>query len=161
MVLRERTLLALLATAVLATIVHFGDNAFSLDEYPGPDWITPVGIVVAWLAITTIGVVGYIWYRRGWQTVAAVTIYVYGLLVMAGCLHYVYAAPAELTLKANVLIVFEVVTGAALMIYTTWMVMKPLPKLPKKPKPQADGASGPPETTGLRGSVESVHEEAD
>jgi len=160
-VLRERTLLALLATAVLATIVHFGDNAFSIDEYPGPDWITPVGIAIAWLAITTIGVVGYIWCRRGWQTVASVTIYVYALLVMGGCLHYVYAAPAEFTLKANALIVFEVVTGAALAVYATWMIMKPLPKPPKRRKIGGQAAEGRPPITVLRGSVESVHQEAD
>ena len=42
---------ALLALTLVTSAFHFADNAFHLDLYPGPGWLTRKVILSAWLLI--------------------------------------------------------------------------------------------------------------
>jgi hypothetical protein len=47
----------LIVAGMLASLLHFADNTFAIDQYPEPGWITPLGVIVPWCIVTAIGVV--------------------------------------------------------------------------------------------------------
>jgi hypothetical protein len=86
-VARRRTTGFLLGATLLTSAVHFVDNAFRLDLYPGPVWLTRNDVLLAWLALPALAWLVYC----GATRVGLVT---YGLLGFAGLAHYLGASPS-------------------------------------------------------------------
>ena len=55
----QQILLAILLLNLISTWLHYIDNALFLNQYPGPDWFTPVGVLGAVIVMTPIGLLGY------------------------------------------------------------------------------------------------------
>jgi hypothetical protein len=109
-----------LALAIVVTGAHFIDNARAIRIYPEPGWITRPDIAVSWIAMTAIGVAGYVLYRRGRAGWGAAMLYAYALLAGAGVLHYRYAPASHFTPWMHALIAGEALAALALISITTW-----------------------------------------
>jgi hypothetical protein len=100
-----------------ASLVHFVHNAMYLDAYPNmPEWLTPSGVMAAWLVIAITGVVGYWLFSRGATKVGLVVMVLYAALGFAGLDHYAVAPVAAHSLAMSATIVAEVVAGSVLLV---------------------------------------------
>jgi hypothetical protein len=55
----QQILLAILALNLVSTWLHYMDNALFLNQYPGPEWFTPLGVLATVIVMTPIGLFGY------------------------------------------------------------------------------------------------------
>jgi hypothetical protein len=116
-----------MAIYTIASLIHFSHNAEYIAFYPNmPQWITRETVYQVWLAIASLGVAGLFLAKRGWSLLAAIVISVYGALGLDGLGHYTLALCSEHTLAANLTIWFEVVSGFALMLYSTVLAFRML-----------------------------------
>jgi hypothetical protein len=42
----QQILLAIIVINLISTWLHYTDNAIFLEQYPGPDWFTPIGVML-------------------------------------------------------------------------------------------------------------------
>ncbi len=108
---RGTTAILLWAT-LLTSAVHFLDNAFRLDLYPGPVWLTRHGVLLAWLVLP---VLAWVAYRSGTR----VALLAYGALGFAGFAHYHYLALHHhaMPLRCAATIFAEAIASAVLIAY--------------------------------------------
>jgi hypothetical protein len=108
-------LYALLACAA-ATLLHHAHNAAYLDQYPHmPAWLSPLGVVAAWLAASAVGATGYWLLVRGWRLAGLGLLFAYGCYCLDGLVHYALAPAAAHTLAMNVTIWLEAAAASALL----------------------------------------------
>lgn len=100
----------LLGATLLTSAVHFVDNAFRLDLYPGPVWLTREGVLLAWLALPVLA-----WAAHRRRT--RVALVAYGLLGFAGFAHYLAPHPHAMLLRCAVTIFGEAIASAVLISY--------------------------------------------
>jgi hypothetical protein len=106
---------ALFALYTLASLAHFSHNAEYIAFYPGlPAWMTRESVYLAWLAVASVGLLAVAANWRGWQRIAAVLLFIYGMLGVDGLLHYTLALCSEHTLVTNITIWAEVLLGVVL-----------------------------------------------
>jgi len=114
---------ALVATYFLASLAHFAHNAEFIAFYPGmPAWITRETVYLAWLGVTSIGVVAFALLGFGATTAAYLSLGVYGALGLDGLAHYTLALCSEHTVLANVTIWAEAIAGFLLLV-VSWSVV--------------------------------------
>jgi amino acid transporter len=88
-----------------------------LADYPNlPGWLTRVGIYVAWIAVASLGVIGYVLQRRGRELDGLVLLGAYATLGLDGLLHYTRAPFSAHTTAMNFTILFEVVAATLTLI---------------------------------------------
>jgi hypothetical protein len=109
-------LLFLAAAYFLASLGHFTHNAEFLCEYPNlPEWLTRAKVYLAWIAITSVGLVGFLFVRSGYVRFGLRLIAIYAALGFDGLGHYAVAPFAWHSFGANFTIVSEVVAAGALL----------------------------------------------
>jgi hypothetical protein len=109
--------LALLAAYFLASLAHFSHNAQYIAFYPGlPGWLTPEKVYLAWLAVSSIGVLGFVVRWFGWQSTSLLLLGLYGAFGLDGLAHYTLALCSEHTLVANVTIWSEAAIGLTVLL---------------------------------------------
>ena len=107
-----RTLKMLIVLGIVASALHFADNALELDRYTGPRWITPAGVVVSWLAVTALAFAALLQRRPG--IVFRLCTALYAVLLLSGLLHYAFGPPMDMPLRSNLTVLVEACTGALL-----------------------------------------------
>lgn len=113
----ESWLVGLLALYAAASFIHFAHNAEYLHDYPNlPDWITRLGVYLAWFVQAAIGVVGILLYRHRRHPAGLLLIGLYAALGFDGLLHYTRAPLGAHSGMMNFTIWFEVVAAAALLL---------------------------------------------
>lgn len=119
--------LALVAAYFLTSFGHFAHNAEFICEYPNlPAWLTRVKVYTAWLAITSVGLVGFILIKNKLIPTGLLLVAAYAALGFDGLGHYA-VAPMELhTLGANVTILSEVAAAALLLPVAVYMLVSHL-----------------------------------
>jgi len=118
-----RHLLWFVALYAVASLVHFSHNAEYIALYPNmPSWITRENVYVAWLGVSSVGLVSGASWLLGWRVAAGVGLALYGLLGLDGLAHYTLALCSEHTLAMNVTIWFEAVAGLVLAGVSLWHV---------------------------------------
>jgi hypothetical protein len=123
---RSATLTILVVGNVLASGLHFGDNALRFDDYPEPTWITgPVVVESLWLMITPLLLAGWIAARRGSRWAAATLLWSYGVLSLFVLGHYLYESPTALSLRINFLIGIEAVAAILLIVLVPILLRAP------------------------------------
>lgn len=116
-VIRVEGLLMFLLAYAGASLVHHVHNAQFLSDYPNmPASLSPAGVYAAWLGVSSVGLIGYLFVRRGHQLVGFVTLAVYGVLGFLGLGHYMLAPISAHTLTMNLTIWLEVATAVLLLI---------------------------------------------
>ena len=112
-------LLALLVAYGAASLVHFIHNAEFLADYPGmPSSWTREGVYLVWLAMSLIGVVGWLLASRGFQVAGLLLVALYAVCGLDSLGHYVLAPLSAHTMAMNSTILLEV-TAAALVLAET------------------------------------------
>ena len=126
-------LLIILLIYCLASLLHFVHNAVFIDDYPNlPSWISDVGIYITWLAITGIGIVGYLLIHYGKRFIGLVTCAVYGAIGLDGLGHYSLAPISAHTFTMNFTIWFEATTATIVLIVVTSFIVRHF-KTPSQP----------------------------
>jgi CHASE2 domain-containing sensor protein len=109
-----------IATVAL-TLFHFTDNTISIDTYPAPswqpDWFEWV-VALSWPVFTAFGVLGYRWYKRGEFGRAHVALIVYSYTGLVSLGHFTAGGPDDLTTRALVSVVIDVVAGSVVLAVT-------------------------------------------
>jgi hypothetical protein len=104
----------------LASLMHFAHNAEYIAFYPNmPVWLTRENVYLAWLAVTSVGVLAVVFASAGWRAAAALLLVVYGAFGLDGLGHYWLALCSQHTLTMNVTIWAEALAGVALAICAT------------------------------------------
>jgi hypothetical protein len=115
--MRGRALLVLLIAHAAASLLHFAHNAEFLADYPNiPASLSREGVYAAWLAVTALGVLGYLLFRRGFRLAGPGVIAGYALLGFGGLTHYSLAPLSEHTAAMNATIWLEAATAALLLV---------------------------------------------
>jgi hypothetical protein len=97
-----------------ASLLHFAHNAEYVADYPNlPHWISRASIYLAWAAIFTIGLCGYLLFRRRRTTLGLILLAIYTALGLDGLLHYGRAPISAHSLGMNLTIWTEVVAATA------------------------------------------------
>ena len=135
------TRVSLLAAAYfVASLAHFTHNAESIAFYPGmPAWLTRETVYLAWIGVTSVGLVALVLFRLGAFTAATVVLGAYGALGLDGLAHYTLALCSEHTVLANVTIWSEAVSGLLLFVVSALIVARHT--LPGKRVAMADPSS--------------------
>ncbi|TAG06049.1 MAG: hypothetical protein EAZ24_17120 [Burkholderiales bacterium] len=116
--------LFLTAAYFLASLGHFTHNAEFLCEYPNlPEWLTRAKVYLAWIAITSVGVIGFLFVRNGYVRIGLALIAIYAVLGFDGLGHYAVAPFAWHSFGANFTIVSEVIAAGALLLGTTYAMV--------------------------------------
>lgn len=114
---RHHALLTFMLLYGAASLTHFLHNSLYLQLYPNmPIWLTPLGVLAAWLVVAGTGVIGYWLYRKGWSVVGLAVIAVYAASGFAGLDHYTLAPVSAHSLAMNATIGGEVVTATVLLV---------------------------------------------
>lgn len=123
---RMRKLLsALLLLYGAASLVHFTHNAEFLRDYPNmPSGLSRSEVYGAWMAVTAIGVCGYVLWRRGRQILGLSVIAAYAALGFDGLAHYALASFEDHSATMHLTIWLEVVAAALLLAAVVWHMAK-------------------------------------
>jgi hypothetical protein len=119
-----KPLLFLTAAYFLASLGHFTHNAEFLCEYPNlPEWLTRVKVYLSWGAITSVGVIGFLFVRGGYVLFGLTLVAIYAALGFDGLGHYAVAPFAWHSFGANFTIVSEVVAAGAWLFAVGWVMI--------------------------------------
>src|SRR5262245_65412815 len=89
---RDRALAVALLLVGTAGLVHFIHNAEFIADYPGlPATWTRAGVYGAWLAMTGVGIMGWLLLRKGWRILGSIVLAAYALCGVDSLGHYVVA----------------------------------------------------------------------
>jgi hypothetical protein len=115
---RSFVLEALLILYVAASLLHFTNNAEFAMTYPNlPAWVTRSNVYLTWVAISALGLLGYLLHRYGLRVLGFALLCVYAAVGLDGLLHYTRAPIAAHSHGMNFTIWFEVVVASILLLY--------------------------------------------
>ena len=106
----ERGRAALILLTLVTSAVHFADNAFHLDLYPGPVFLTRDVVLGAWLLVLATALLAYRAGTRG-------ALVAYGAFGFAGLAHYCMPHRMGLPLRCTVTIGAEAIASVLLIAY--------------------------------------------
>ncbi len=107
----------LVTLTLISSAIHFVDNAFHLDLYPGPARLTRNVVLGAWVIVLAAAWLAYCSGKR-WALVA------YAALGFAGLAHYLGPHRMELPLRCTVTVGAEAITSVMLIAFA---VLQPAP----------------------------------
>jgi hypothetical protein len=100
-----------------------------LNLYPNmPTWLTPLGVLTAWLGVAAIGAVGYYLFRKGLTVTGLAVIALYAALGFAGLDHYAIAPISAHSMMMNATIVAEVIAASVLLVVIVWTAFQGSPR---------------------------------
>ncbi len=103
--------------------MHFTHNAEFICEYPNlPASLTRAKVYAAWLAITSVGAIGFLLIRRRYAAAGLLFVAAYAALGFDGLGHYAVAPMALHTFMSNVTILSEVAAAALLLLVTLYLL---------------------------------------
>lgn len=114
-----RLFVVLMVAYFLTSLGHFSHNAEFICEYPNlPASLTRAKVYIAWLAITSVGVLGILLLRRKSVVAGLLLVAAYAALGFDGLGHYSVAPMALHPFAANLTILSEVAAAALLLAVT-------------------------------------------
>ncbi|MGH8670312.1 MAG: hypothetical protein ACREUN_09720 [Burkholderiales bacterium] len=112
----EKLVVVLLLIYGAASLMHYTHNAEFLREYPNmPGWLPRSRVYAAWIAVTAIGMCGYVLWRLGYKIVGLAVIGAYAGLGFDGLAHYAIAPFRDHSATMHATIWLEVLTAALLL----------------------------------------------
>jgi hypothetical protein len=113
----QPALLVLLLFYGAASLAHFAHNAELIAEYPNlPASWTRADIYLAWIALTSIGLAGWLLLSRGYRRLGLVVLAAYAALGMDSLGHYLLASLAAHSLAMNLTILANVAAAALVLV---------------------------------------------
>jgi hypothetical protein len=116
-------LLILLMINVLSTVIHYSDNAIFLNQYPGPEWFTAIGVILTVAFMTPVGFLGYWLYTKNLFGAAYLFLIVYSITSISSPGHYLFPAVMPMSLKMHALIWSDAIAGLSLLSFILWSAL--------------------------------------
>ena len=111
------TLLISLLAYLAASLFHFSHNAEFLGNYPNmPIWISRVDVYATWIAITAVGVAGYLLIRYGYSRSGLLVLAIYATFGFDALAHYSLAPMSAHTAIMNLTIWLEALTAGLFLV---------------------------------------------
>ena len=118
-------LTVLLVLYGVASLVHFVHNAEFLSDYPNmPASWSRMGVCVAWVGMTAVGVAGWTLVARGVHITGLVFLVFYAGFGLDSLGHYVLAPMSSHTIAMNATILVEVSAAALVLVDITCLVAR-------------------------------------
>jgi hypothetical protein len=108
----------LIVVGIVASLAHFADNALEIGHYPEPSWITPGIVLFAWIPNAVVAGVALV--RKIGDLAFAIFAAIFGVLMLTGLAHYLYGSPIHIAALSNFTILFEALSGVALLSVLGW-----------------------------------------
>ena len=121
-----RVLRAVFEFAVLASIVHYGDNFIATDQYPRSRTVpnpSPESVLAVWAAFTAAGTAGYVLFRRGRVRGACAGLALYSGSGLIGLGHYAAGGTSALEWWRHAHIVADIASGVGMLAFVVWVVL--------------------------------------
>jgi len=118
-----RFLTALLAFAIVVSIVHYTDNYLGYDAYPRSASLpnpSQTLILASWFFFTAFGVAGWLLFRRGQIRAACLCLAAYAGSGLVGIGHYTVPAATDLVWWRQLHIVTDILCGVAILTFALW-----------------------------------------
>ena len=126
-----------------ASLLHFAHNAEHLTQYPNlPVSWTRADVYLAWVGVTTLGVIAYLLYLSRHRRVGLVLLALYAGLGFGGLLHYTRAPVARHSAAMNLTIWTEAAVAALLLLNVAGVAIdgaRPSSRATVVLGPQSDG----------------------
>ncbi len=112
---------ALVWLTLYAASLHFFDNVYYFEEYPEPAWLTAGLVAVLWIPLALLAhrTVDYIYSGKIERSYALAHGFVAGNWLSLG--HYLFADPAEIAPRINILIAVQVGLATLLFVMALWL----------------------------------------
>ena len=108
-----------------ASLVHFTHNAEFLTDYPNlPKAWLPAHVYLAWIGMTTVGVVGWLLLSRGLILAGLFTLALYATLGLDSLGHYVLAPLSAHTAAMNATILVEVTAAGCVLFEVARQIVR-------------------------------------
>jgi hypothetical protein len=117
-----RVVKLLIVVGIVASLVHFADNALEIGRYPEPAWIAPGIVLLAWIRDAAVATAALL--RIKGDLVFMMLAAIFGVLLLTGLAHYSYGSPIYMTVLSNFTIVFEAMAGIALLAVLSWSLVR-------------------------------------
>lgn len=122
-----RLLTALLATAVVVSVVHYADNYFNYDAFPQSESLpapsrTLVG--TSWFIFTAAGLAGYMLFRRREYAVASLLLGFYAGSGLVGFGHYATGGMTDAVWWRQAHVVADILLGLAMISFAIWAALR-------------------------------------
>ena len=112
----------LIGLTLITSAIHFADNAFHLDLYPGPAWLTHDVVSAAWVFLLLLACLVY-WINTRTTLVA------YGVLGFGGLAHYAMPQASRMPTRCTLTIGGEAASSMLLIAYTLFRSRKDFPSV--------------------------------
>jgi hypothetical protein len=116
----QHILLAIVVLNLISTWLHYTDNALFLNQYPGPDWFTPIGILATVMAMTPVGLLGYWLYTKRSFWLAYLLLGAYSITSVSSPGHYLFPMVTSMSFKMHGLIWLDAISGLSLISFLLW-----------------------------------------
>jgi hypothetical protein len=121
----RHTLLSLLLIYGVASLVHFSHNAEFLVDYPNlPASWSRADVYLAWIALTIVGVAGWLLISRGFLLVGLLVLAAYAALGLDSLGHYLLAPLSAHTLTMNSTILAEVTAAGLVLVEVVRQIVR-------------------------------------
>ena len=100
----------LMIATLVASAIHFVDNALRLDLYPGPVWLTRNVVLLTWVALPLLA-----W--AAFQVGTRSALVAYALLGFTGLGHYFVSHSHAISPRCTVTIASEAIVSTVLIAY--------------------------------------------
>lgn len=127
---RERTVGAVLAAAILVSIVHYVDNVAAYDAYPEPETLpNPSAALIAasWFGFTALAIAALALLRRGRERAAAFCLAGYSGSGLVGILHYGVGGTGDFPWWRHAHIVADIGLGAVVLLLAVRTALRARP----------------------------------
>ncbi len=114
---KKRTLEVLLLAYLAASFLHSIQDAEYARAHPLPGLESAFSVYITWVAISTIGLLGYLLYRSQLRWVGQALLGLYAAVGLDAASHYARAPIAAYSRAMNISIFVEVVMAFTLLLY--------------------------------------------
>ena len=119
----RKWLLAILILNIAVTSVHYTDNAIFVADYPEPEWITTSGVFLTWIVMTSIGIIGYWFYRQQYFWLCYLLLGLYAGTGLSSIAHYFYGSWSQFSFKMHAFIWSDTIAGLTVVGFIVWSVL--------------------------------------
>jgi hypothetical protein len=118
-----RILTAILAVAVVVSIVHYTDNYVNYHDYPQSKTLpnpSSALVVGAWFGFTALGLAGYLLFRRNPSNPALLLLAAYSGSGLVGIGHYLVPGATSMPWWRQAHVCLDIASGIAVFSFTLW-----------------------------------------
>lgn len=116
----QQILLVILVLNLISTWLHYTDNALFLNQYPGPEWFTSIGVLATVIIMTPIGLFGYWLYVKRSFWLSYLLLGAYSITSVSSPGHYLFPIAMPMSVKMHSLIWLDAVSGLLLVGFLLW-----------------------------------------